>query len=103
MRLWALALHVGIPNELFWELAIPEIEAVVDLYLEHERAETLRAGLIAATVHNANRRPGTPAAHAHDYLPQKRVYMTPEEGAEAMNKWAEALNKMAEQNGETAT
>lgn len=84
---------MGITNELFWELAIPEIEAVVDLYLESERAKTLRAGLVAATIQNVHRARGVPLVQPKDFLPAPREYLTPEQAAAFMDRWAEMMNQ----------
>lgn len=55
---------------------------------EQDRAATLRAGLIAATILNVNRRKGTPLVQPQDFLAENDEWLTPEQAAEFMDKWA---------------
>lgn len=89
MKLWSLAIYSGIPNELFWELTIDEVSEVLKRRTESERALTLRAGLIAATIINVNRKKGAPLVQPHDFLPETEEYMSPEEARAFMDRWAE--------------
>lgn len=67
---------------------MPEIQAVVDQRIEANRAATLRAGLIAAMIVNVNRAPGTPLVHPEDFVAGPDEYLTPEEAADFMDRWA---------------
>jgi len=88
-----LALRCGIPNELIWDLAIPEIEAVVKLKVEDDRAATLRAGLIAATVLNVNRKKGTRLVQPTDFVSMPDDYLSPEQAASYMDAWANTTGR----------
>lgn len=88
--MWALSLTSGIPNELFWDLSLPEIEAVIDCRVEDARAATLRAGLIAATILNVNRRKGASLVQATDFVREKDEFLDPEQAAEFMDRWAQS-------------
>ncbi len=83
-----MALRCGIPNELIWDLAIPEIEAVVQLKVEDDRAAALRAGLIAATILNVNRRKGTRVIQPTDFVRMPDDYLSPEQAVAVMDAWA---------------
>jgi hypothetical protein len=85
-----LALTCGIPHELFWELSIPEVEAVIEQRVAEQRAQTLRAGLIAATILNVHRSKGQPLVQPHDFLPGQDQFLTPEEAMAFMDRWAKA-------------
>lgn len=87
--MWSLAIYSGIPNELFWESTLDEVAAVLKRRTEAERALTLRAGLIAATIINVNRKKGAPLVQPHDFLPETEEFLTPEEARAFMDRWAE--------------
>jgi hypothetical protein len=68
---------------------------------EKEREKYLRAGLIAATIVNVNRRPGAPHVQPSDFLVEPKRpedYMGVQEGMAFMDQWAKATNEKAEAN-----
>lgn len=75
---------------MFWDLTIPELEAVVQRKIESDRAAILRAGLIAATILNVHRKKGTALIQAHDFLPEQHEYLSVEEAKEVMDRWAQS-------------
>lgn len=80
---------------MFWRLAAPEVEAVLERRQSLERAAYLRAGLVAATVVNVHRKPGTPLVKPGDFLrerPKPEDYMDVEEAQVFLDHWAEAQN-----------
>jgi hypothetical protein len=83
-----LALRCGIPNELIWELSIPEIETVVQLKVEDDRAASLRAGLIAATILNVHRKKGTRVIQPQDFVRMPDDFMSPEAAQAYLDAWA---------------
>ena len=86
--MWASALNAGIPPDLIWELSVPEIEAVVGLKCEDDRAACLRAGLIAATILNVNIRKGARKYKPSDFVSMPDDYMTPELAKAHLDAWA---------------
>ena len=83
----------GIPHELFWELSIPEVEAVVERRVEEQRAQTLRAGLIAATILNVHRAKGQPLVQPQDFLADRDQFLSSEEAMAFMDRWAKAQSE----------
>lgn len=76
---------------MFWELTPRETEAILERHKEAERREYLRAGLIAATVVNVNRRKGAKLIRPEDFLrelPKPEDFMDPEEAVTFMDRWA---------------
>lgn len=73
-----------------------EVEAVLTQHAEQERRRDLRAGLVAATVVNVNRRKGARVVQAQDWFrPARKAsdYLTPAEAVAVMEKWAKSHNK----------
>lgn len=86
----------GIPNELFWALTYQEVGAWLKQRAAYERSANLRAGLVAATIANVHRRPGSPVVKASDFIraPRKASdYMSPKEAATFMQGWAQSVNQ----------
>ena len=82
----------GIPNDLYWELTLQEVGAVLRRVVEQERAANLRAGLIAATIINASPyKPKGRFVRPTDFLAE-RQHMTAEEGQLFMDSWSTAQN-----------
>lgn len=103
LRLWALALSLGIPHELFWDLTLREVEAVVDRYLEMEKQRHMRAALITSAIYNVNRKPGTPAFKPQDFIREplrEEDFMSVEESRAMLNRWAASVNADLAQNEE---
>ncbi len=67
--------------------------AVLKEVAQQERRANLRAGLIAATILNVHRKRGTRMFYPEDFVKSPRVYMSVEEGAQFMDKWAQGINK----------
>lgn len=85
----------GIPNELFWELTPPEVDAVLTRRNELERAKYLRAGLIAATIVNVNKKRGAPLTKPSDFIkepPRPEDFMGLDEAQRFMDTWAAEQN-----------
>ena len=91
--LWSSAVAVGIPDELFWRLTRGEVMAVLKEVAQRDRQANLRAGLIAATIVNVNRKKGTRMLKPEDFLKSPREYMSVEEGTQFMDRWARGINK----------
>ena len=53
-----------------------------------EKAAVLRAGLVAATVYNVNRKKGNRAAKPSDYLRKEAVILSPGQMEREMDTWA---------------
>ncbi len=87
----------GISNELYWDLTLREVEAVLDRVAEREQALNLRAGLVAATVINVKKKKGSPLVRAGDFFKkrQDKEYMSPAEAHRFMGRWMEKQNKHA--------
>ncbi len=71
--------------------------AVIKARQRYERQANLRAGLIAATIINANpyRRKGARLVRPSDFLKVPRTaqqYMSPEEGQKFMGRWVKKVN-----------
>ncbi|MGH9255466.1 MAG: hypothetical protein ACRD3C_12975 [Vicinamibacterales bacterium] len=99
--MWAWAHVAGIPDELFWTLSVPEVEAVVERQNELERAKYLRAGLVAATILNVNRKPGTPLVKPGDFLrerPRPEDFWNVDEARAFLDRWAEAQNAIIDRS-----
>jgi hypothetical protein len=80
---------------VFWELTLREVEAVVERRAEQERRRDLRAGLIAATLVNVNRRRGSRLVQPQDFFRTGRKpedFLTVEQATKAMDRWAEQHN-----------
>lgn len=86
----------GIPNELFWELTPREVEEVLKRQAEEERAEYLRAGLVAATIVNVNRKKGAPMVKPGDFIrvrARPEDYMDIKSTVNALDAWAAEMNQ----------
>lgn len=93
--MWAIALSLGVPNELFWNLTLREVRAVIERGVELEKKATLRAALIAAQIVNVNRPKGARLVQPQDFIrepPSEDDYMTVDESRAALNAWAAAIN-----------
>jgi hypothetical protein len=80
----------------FWQSSPEEVEAVLDRKYETERAAYLRAGLIAATIVNVNRKKGARLTRASDFIREPRKaedYMSVEEAATYMDTWVSSVNQ----------
>jgi hypothetical protein len=68
---------------------------VLQQVAQRERQANLRAGLIAATIVNSNpyRKKGARRLKPEDFIKGPREYMTAEEGARFMDRWAKHINK----------
>lgn len=68
----------------------------MDRLMEAEKREYLRAGLIAATIVNVNRRKGQRLVQPGDFI-RERIkpddFMSVEEATAKMDGWAKTLNK----------
>lgn len=98
MQLWGAAIAAGISNELFWELTSGELEEVLKNQAQAEKRDYLRAGLIAATVINVNRRKGAPLVQAGDFFrerPREEDYMDVAEAERELEAWAASTQTMA--------
>jgi hypothetical protein len=88
---------VGIPNELYWELTQHEIAAVLELQTERQKIETrsadLRAGLVAATIHNVFRKKGSRPVRPIDFLQGPRRHMSVEDSKLVMDRWARSVSQ----------
>lgn len=84
---------------MFWELAPPEVEAILERQNDLERARYLRAGLVAATIVNVHRKPGAPLVKPGDFIrerPRPEDYMDVEEARVFLDRWAEMQNAASE-------
>ena len=90
----------GISDEVFWSLSPIELDAVLIRRNDLERAKYLRAGLIAATIVNVNRKRGTPPAKPSDFIrvrPRPEDFMRVDEARRVLDGWAEEQNKLAQE------
>ncbi len=88
-----MAIAVGIPDALYWDMTPDEFEAVLKEVTFNNRQANLRAGLIAATIVNMSpHRRRRRAVQPSDFLAKPRMHMTPEEGQKAMRRWATQHN-----------
>lgn len=72
-----------------------EVDAVLTRCQELERAKYLRAGLIAATIVNVNKKRGSPLTKPSDFIkeaPRPEDFMGLEEAQQFMDNWAAAQN-----------
>lgn len=85
----------GLSDEVYWRLTYEEVGAVLKQRQEEAKRADLRAGVIAATVANVHRSKGQRAFQPQDFLmvSRERQYMTPQEGARTMQRWAKSVNK----------
>lgn len=86
---------IGIPDELFWRMSPPELEAIFKRRAEDERREYLRFGLIAATIVNVHRKKGSRVIQPSDFfreLPKPEDFMDGEEAVTFMDRWAKTMN-----------
>ena len=78
---------------MFWDLTLREVEAVLKRCIGHARDANLRAGLVAATIYNVNRRKGTRMLKPSDFLTQPVRHMSVGEARTFMDQWAEGQNQ----------
>lgn len=86
----------GVPEDLFWRSSPQELQALFTARKERDRESYLRAGLIAATVVNVNRKPGSRLIQPSDFLvepPRPEDYMSVEEATAFMDNWATTTNQ----------
>ncbi len=103
MLLWSSAIAAGIPDEVFWKLTPLEFKAVLDRREAEERAKYMRAGLIAATIVNVNRRQGAAIVNAEDFFnfpPKPEDYMSIEEATATMDAWAKTHNRIDQESAQ---
>lgn len=94
---WADSVAAGIPDELFWDLTLPETEDLLvelagrDRALRRER--NMRAGVIAATIVNTTPRRSRRIFEWTDFFPEYEAEFsytdTPEGLRAALLAWAE--------------
>lgn len=80
-----------------------EVKAVLDHQRELERGAYLRAGLVAATIVNVNRKPGAPMVTPEDFLrsePSPEDYMDVDTAIRYMDRWAQMQNAVMADQGE---
>lgn len=73
---------------MIWQLTVPEIEGVLELKIEDDRAAALHAGLIAATIINVNQKRGSRMVQPRDFFRMPDDYLTPEAAVAFMDSWA---------------
>jgi hypothetical protein len=81
---------------LFWQLTLREVAEVFRCRAEEDKAAYIRAGLIAATVVNVNRRKGAKLVQPGDFFrtsPRPGDYMDLESAVKALDRWAEQHNR----------
>lgn len=64
--------------------------------MDLERAKYLRAGLVAATIVNVNRKPGRPLVRPGDFIrerPRPEDFLNVEQARALLDTWAEEQNK----------
>ena len=73
MTVWALArFDLGMSEEAFWRSTPRMVYALIERWeLEQERRDH-RAGIVAATIANVNRRKNSKAYSPADFVPQRR-------------------------------
>lgn len=95
-------MSVGIPDELYWDLTLEEVLAVLELIgarqRNRERNADLRAGLVAAMIVNTNpyRKKGARLMQPEDFVKGAKVpkrHMSVEEAQMFMDSWAQGVNK----------
>ena len=101
-----MAMAVGIPHELFWELTIEEVNEVLKRENEKEKSAYLRAGLIAATIVNVHRRKGARMVKPSDFIrerPKDEDYMDVATAKKVLGRWAKSVNaSFAKRKGVTS-
>ena len=78
---------------------MPEVEAVIERQNNLERARYIRAGLVAATIVNVNRKKGARLVRPEDFIREpvrEEDFMTPEQALAMMDGWAIAHNQSVE-------
>ena len=86
----------GISDSLFWTLTPHELAAVLKIRAREAEQESLRFGLVAATIVNVNRRKGTRMVQPRDFFRKKRQakdFMSVEAAQSFMDGWASQMNK----------
>jgi hypothetical protein len=81
---------------VFWASSPRELEVLFKSYKERDRQSFLRAGLIAATIVNVNRRKGTALVQPGDFLreaPRAEDYLDADAARAMMDGWASTVNK----------
>lgn len=94
--MWSSAIIAGIPEDVFWRSSPQELEALFRARREKDREAYLRAGLVAATIVNVNRRRGARLVQPSDFIvepPRPEDYMGVEEAVAMMDAWANSTNK----------
>lgn len=93
--MWSAAIIAGIPEDLFWRCSPQELGALFERRREKDREAYLRAGLIAATIVNVQRRKGAALVQPGDFFrarPKEEDYMDVAEAQKAMEAWAAVTN-----------
>lgn len=89
----------GIPDEVYWRSTPEELTALLEELDKREtrlkREADLRAGLIAAELHNTQpfRRPGARRLRPSDFIREPPKKLSPEEVYKAMSSWAKSVNE----------
>ncbi len=71
---------------------------MVQLKIADDRAATLRAALVAATILNVHRRRGARLVQPQDFVRMPDDYLTPEQAVAHMDAWAASLNSEAKES-----
>ena len=86
----------GISDSLFWTLTPHELATVLKIRAKEAEAESLRFGLVAATIVNVNRKKGTRPVQPRDFFRRKRQekdFMSVEAAQSFMDGWANTMNQ----------
>lgn len=60
---------------------------------QRQKADSLRAGLIAAAIYNVNRKRGSRALTASDFVEEEPVILSAEQMEAEFARWAKAVNR----------
>lgn len=83
---------------MFWRSTVEEVEEVFKWDEAEQKARTVRAGLIAATIINVNRKPNSAPVSPYDFLPDtEEDYMSVDEAKQYLGRWAASQSASATQ------
>lgn len=83
------------PDELYWNLTLREVETLVDRHVDESRNAARRTAAVIAAIYNVHRKPGSRAFKAADFIkepPREEDFMTVDETRSLFNRWAKAIN-----------
>jgi len=91
--LWAEWVGCGLSADVFWDLTMREVGAVMECKRRHVQNANLRAGLIAAILVNLHRKKGRRAVKPADFFATAPTRMSARSAEPFMDAWAASINR----------